>query len=188
MSLPQPVAMARSAPRSATMSLLMRCPMAPGTNMAQTAALSDLGHIPALQPRRRVPAATLPSVMLVPGAVLLSTAAFAQTTATVTKGTGMEKVDSQAAPPPTGLTGDWGGMRTQLHDAGIDAAASYVSETAYNHEGGSSQMVRETGQFALGFTADMAALARPNGGPTQITLTQRPGATLGASPQLRGFQ
>src|SRR5258706_5937890 len=170
MSLPQPVAMARSAPRSATMSLLMRCPMAPGTDMAQTAALSDLGHIPALQSRRRVPPA-LPSVMLVTGALLLSPAASAQTTASVSKaGIGSEKVDSQAAPPPTGLTGDWGGMRTRLHDAGIDAAASYVSETAYNHEGGSSQMVRETGQFALGFTADMAALAGLNSGTMRFSI------------------
>ena len=57
------------------------------------------------------------------GALLLSTAAWAQSTATITKGgTGMEKVDSQTAPPPTGLMGDWGGLRTQLHDSGIDTA------------------------------------------------------------------
>src|ERR1700721_1958745 len=125
----------------------MRCRTVPGTDMVRT-ALNGIG---------RVSPVVLPSAMTLIGAFLLSTAASAQTAAIATnKGTGMEKVDSQAAPPPIGLTGDWGGLRTDLHDAGIDAAASYVSETAGNYQGGSRQITRETGQFALGFTADMA--------------------------------
>src|ERR1700727_2889523 len=133
----------------------MRCRTAPGTDMVRT-ALNGIG---------RVSPVVLPSAMTLIGAFLLSTAASAQTAAIATnKGTGMEKVDSQAAPPPIGLTGDWGGLRTDLHDA-----ASYVSETAGNYQGGSRQITRETGQFALGFTADMAALAGLDGGTMQFT-------------------
>jgi porin len=132
--------------------------------------------------------AALPSIEILFGVVLLSTAASAQTTATLAKGIGTEKVDSQAAPPPIGLTGDWGGLRTRLHDAGIDAAASYVSETAGNFEGGSRQITRETGQFALGFTADMAALAGLEGGTMQLTLTDRRGEDLGAAANLGVLQ
>ncbi len=157
--------------------------------MARKAALPDMGPISALRWRGRVSSAKLPSASFVIGVLLLSPAASAQTTATVAKtGIGSEKVDSQAAPPPTGLTGDWGGMRTRLHDAGIDAAASYVSETAYNHEGGSRQIVRETGQFALGFTADMAALAGLDGGTMQFTVTDRRGDDLGAAANLGVLQ
>jgi porin len=137
----------------------------------------------------RVSPVVLPSAMTLIGAFLLSTAASAQTAAIATnKGTGMEKVDSQAAPPPTGLTGDWGGLRTDLHDSGIDAAASYVSETAGNYQGGSRQIARETGQFALGFTADMAALAGLDGGTMQFTLTDRRGEDLGAAANLGVLQ
>ena len=156
--------------------------------MVQKAASPGMGPVSALQSRCRVPSAKFPSVTLVIGAILLSTAASAQTTATVAKGIGTEKVDSQTAPPPTGLTGDWGGMRTQLHDAGIDAAASYVSETGGNFEGGLRQITRETGQFALGFTADMAALAGLDGGTMQLTVTDRRGEDLGAAANLGVLQ
>ena len=156
--------------------------------MARKTALSDRGHISAWQSRGRVPLAKLLSVVGVIGVLLAGTSASAQTTATLAKGNGMEKVDSQAAPPPTGLTGDWGGMRTRLHDIGIDAAASYVSETAGNFEGGSRQITRETGQFALGFTADMAALAGLEGGTMQLSLTDRRGEDLGAAANLGVLQ
>jgi porin len=132
--------------------------------------------------------ATLSSIMVLIAAVLPS-AASAQTTAAIAKsGAGIEKVDSQASPPPSGLTGDWDGLRTRLHDAGIDAAASYVSETAYNHEGGSRQIVRETGQFALAFTADMAALAGLDGGTLQFSVTDRRGENLGDAANLGVLQ
>ena len=113
----------------------------------------------------------------------------AQTAALIAKpGAGIEKVDSQTSPPPTGLTGDWGGMRTELHDMGIDAAASYVSETAGNYEGGSRQITRETGQFSLAFTADMGRLAGLEGGTLQIALTDRRGEDLGAAANLGVLQ
>ncbi len=95
----------------------------------------------------------------------------------------MEKVDTEQAPPPMGITGDWGGLRTRLSDSGINAAASYVSETAGNYNGGARQLVTETGQFALSFTADMERLAGM-GGTFQATITDRRGDDLGAAADL----
>jgi porin len=132
--------------------------------------------------------ATLPSILVLVGAILPWTAVSAQTATDAKTGANIEKVDSQASPPPSGLTGDWGGLRTRLHDAGVDAAASYVSETAANQEGGSRRIARETGQFALAFTADMAALADLDGGTMQFTLTDRRGEDLGAAANLGVLQ
>jgi len=103
-------------------------------------------------------------------------------------GAGMEKVDSQMSPPPTGLSGDWGGVRTRLHEDGIDGAASYVSETGGNFSGGSRQLVTETGQFALAFTADMARLMQWDGGTLQFSITDRRGDDLGAAANLGVLQ
>src|ERR1700743_2641958 len=123
------------------------------------------------------------------GVLVPAASALAQATAAVTRsGSGMEKVDTQAAPPPTGITGDWGGLRTQLHDDGIDGASSYVSETANNFEGGSRKLTTETGQFALAFAANMATLADLDGGTFQFTITDRRGDDLGAHANLGVLQ
>jgi len=46
-----------------------------------------------------------------------------------------EKVDSHQPPSPAyGLTGDWGGLRTKLHDAGVDVSAGYTGEIGGNFE------------------------------------------------------
>ncbi|HEY4076286.1 MAG TPA: carbohydrate porin [Rhizomicrobium sp.] len=129
----------------------------------------------------------LPSLVAAMSVVVPGTAALAQATLKQ-PGVGMEKVDTQQAPPPTGITGDWGGLRTSLSDAGINAAASYVSETAGNYSGGTDQLVRETGQFALAFTADMARLAGLDGGTFQMTITDRRGDDLGAAANLGVLQ
>lgn len=122
------------------------------------------------------------------GALVPAASASAQTAAITQAGPNIEKIDSRAPPPPTGLSGDWGGLRTQLHDDGIDAASSYVSETAGNFEGGSRRLTTETGQFALAFTANMAALADLDGGTFQFTITDRRGDDLGAHANLGVLQ
>src|ERR1700754_4155793 len=129
MSSPRRAAMARSAPRSAITSLRMRFRKKPRTDMTHKTELPETDHISEKLSRRA--SSKLPSVGLVIGALLLGTAASAQTIAAKT-GIESEKVDSQAAPPPSGLTGGWGGMGTSLPEAGIDSAASYGFETAYN--------------------------------------------------------
>jgi porin len=89
-----------------------------------------------------------------------------------------EKVDSHQLPPSYGLTGDWGGMRTKLHDDGIDVSAGYTGEIGGNFTGGKKHTVTETGQFALGATFDADKIAGIKGGTFQATATFRHGADL----------
>ena len=59
---------------------------------------------------------------------------------------------------PATMTGEWGGLRTRLREDGIDISASYGSQTAWNISGGKRELVRESGQFALGAKIDTEAL------------------------------
>lgn len=77
-----------------------------------------------------------------------------------------------------GLTGDWGGLRTQWHDAGLDLSLGYTSEAATNLQGGTRHDATETGQFSLGATADTDMLFGLQGGTLQATLTYRRGHNL----------
>jgi porin len=94
-------------------------------------------------------------------------------------------IDAQQAPPSTGVTGDLG---THLSDEGVNSTASYISETAWNFKGGTRQLVRETGQFTLGFTGDMDRLLGLQGGTVQFTVTDRRGDDLGAAAGLGVLQ
>jgi porin len=89
-----------------------------------------------------------------------------------------EKVDSHRPPPDYGLTGDWGGARTKLHDDGVDISAGYTGELGWNFAGGRKHDVTETGQFALGATFDADKIAGIKGGTFQATVTARHGALL----------
>jgi porin len=105
----------------------------------------------------------------------LTSAAAAQT-----KPVGLpEKLDSHQPAPAYGLTGDWGGMRTKLHDDGVDVSAGYTGELGWNFAGGKRHDVTETGQFALGATFDAERIAGIKGGTFQATATFRHGADLG---------
>ena len=113
---------------------------------------------------------------------------LAQSASPAGRGAGMEKVDSQMSPPPTGLSGDWGGLRTRLHEDGIDGAASFVSESGGNFSGGARQRVTETGQIALAFTGDLAHLLQWDGATMQFSITERRGDDLGAISNLGVLQ
>jgi porin len=99
-----------------------------------------------------------------------------------------EKVDSQQAPSPYGLTGDWGGLRTRLHDDGIDISAGYTGELGWNFAGGERHAITESGQFALGVTLDAEKLAGIKGGTFQATATFRQGDDLGKHARLGVLQ
>ncbi len=86
------------------------------------------------------------------------------------------------------LTGDWGGVRTDLRDDGVDLKAGYVSETAGNVSGGDRKRVRETGQFSFGATIDTDKLIDLPGGTFQATVTYRRGKDLGAAAGLGVLQ
>ncbi len=144
-----------------------------------------------LAARSRARSAAVRSLSFAPfaGALLLNTPVSVHAADSVANtGVVMEKVDSQATPPPSGLTGDWGGLRTELHDSGVDVSGGVVSETAGNYEGGSRHAVRETEQVSLGLTADMATLAGLDGGTLQFTVTDRRGDDLGAAANLNVLQ
>ena len=47
------------------------------------------------------------------------------------------------------LTGDWGGIRTDLQKAGVDFQLGYTSELAYNPAGGTKDQLSYTDQFSL---------------------------------------
>ncbi|SBW85126.1 hypothetical protein PVE_P0081 (plasmid) [Pseudomonas veronii 1YdBTEX2] len=57
------------------------------------------------------------------------------------------------------MTGDWGGLRTELLDKGYDFQFSYQSESAANVEGGydNDHTARYTDQFNMGGAFDLAA-------------------------------
>lgn len=76
------------------------------------------------------------------------------------------------------LTGDWGGLRTGLYDAGIDLGGNFKGEFASDPEGGTKFGATEVGQFTLGATIDAQKLFDLTGGTFQISVTDRQGATM----------
>jgi len=90
----------------------------------------------------------------------------------------VQTTDSQTAkpaPPPASLTGEWGGVRTSLRDAGVDITANYVTEAAYNVSGGDRSIVTDAGQLTFGATLDLQKLIALKGGTIQASLTYRHG-------------
>ena len=90
-----------------------------------------------------------------------------------------ESAETQQAPKaPATLTGEWGGVRTDLRDAGVDVAIGYTSEFGANVSGGAKHDATETGQFTFGVTIDTAKLFGLKGGTIQGTVTYRRGDDL----------
>ncbi|MDB5714787.1 MAG: porin [Sphingomonadales bacterium] len=98
--------------------------------------------------------------------------------------------DTQNAQPktPATMTGEWGGLRTDLRDAGIDVTGGYTIEAATNVSGGQRKAVRASGQFVIGATLDSQRLIGLPGGTMQVTLTYRHGSDLGAAAGLGVLQ
>jgi len=82
---------------------------------------------------------------------------------------------AQTVDTPQTLTGDWGGLRTDLRNDGVDLTAGYTSETGWNFSGGGAERVRSSGQLAFGATLDTEKLLGLEGGTFQTTLTYRHG-------------
>lgn len=82
------------------------------------------------------------------------------------------------------LTGDWGGVRTQLLDRGINLTTIYTSELANNPRGGDEEKTAYADEFALGATFDFKKLFGWNGGHFQITVTDRNGDDLDLTANL----
>jgi porin len=78
------------------------------------------------------------------------------------------------------MTGDWGGVRPRLEEAGISPRLHYTTESAYNPSGGRSQAARYTQQVDFGVDLDLERLAHIPDGQVKITFTDRRGRSLSA--------
>jgi porin len=108
-------------------------------------------------------------LVLVAAAALFSYPAMAQQT---TGGQGWFDQDT--------MTGNWGGARSALQNAGIALFTHFTTESAANPSGGNYQAVRYTQQVDFGAYFDLDRLMTIHDAKVQITLTDRVGRSLSA--------
>lgn len=94
-------------------------------------------------------------------------------------------------------TGDWGGLRTELREQGVDVIVGYVGEAASNVHGGYNhdRTARYTAQWALGTHMDLQKLLGWDDAEFQLLVTERNGNNLSnerisdpRAPQLSSVQ
>ncbi|MFK4872923.1 carbohydrate porin [Novosphingobium sp. ZW T3_23] len=76
------------------------------------------------------------------------------------------------------LTGDWGGLRSDLKQAGVTFRGDYVSETFSAVDGGERRGTTYVQQVRLGADFDMERLAGWKGGIVHVTVNDRRGVGL----------
>lgn len=78
------------------------------------------------------------------------------------------------------MFGDWGGLRSQLKDDGVDFQVNYTMESASNLAGGykTSTTARYTDQWAFGTSLDLEKLLNWEDTQFQFTITSRNGHDL----------
>src|SRR4051812_44224128 len=91
-------------------------------------------------------------------------------------------------PPGGTLTGDWGGLRSRLRQAGLELSVEWTTETAYNARGGDRELVRYTDQWAFQAMLDLDRLAGLHGANVQVTFTDRNGQLLDPDARLGTLQ
>ena len=94
-------------------------------------------------------------------------------------------------------TGDWGGVRSELLEQGVDVIVGYVGEAATNVHGGYNhdRTARYTAQWALGTHLDLQKILGWNDAEFQLLVTERNGNNLSnervsdpRAPQLSSVQ
>jgi porin len=90
--------------------------------------------------------------------------------------------------PSATLTGDWGGERTKLINAGIDLSGGYTSEIANNLRGGTAEETRYTDQWVLSSDFNLQKLLGINDAEFKLTITDRNGQDLGADANLHTLE
>jgi porin len=78
------------------------------------------------------------------------------------------------------MTGDWGGLRTRLSQAGFNFRASYIGEYAYSFSGGRQIGGDYAQQFAVGMDVDMGKVAGLTAGTFHLSLNVREGRSTTA--------
>jgi porin len=86
------------------------------------------------------------------------------------------------------LTGDWGGLRTKLEQAGVDLEFNYTTETAYNATGGSNDLLRYTDQLAFSGAFDLDRLLDLHDAEFKLAITKRDGRNLSDDAELGTLQ
>ena len=76
------------------------------------------------------------------------------------------------------LTGNWGGLRSELADEGVLFTAIYTSEAADNPRGGDGQRTAYADEWALGATLDLQKLLSVRTAEFHLTITERYGQDL----------
>ncbi|MGF7154728.1 carbohydrate porin [Novosphingobium gossypii] len=84
----------------------------------------------------------------------------------------------QAPHPRETLTGDWGGLRNSLKDAGLAARADYVSETFAAVDGGQRRGTAYVQQLRGGVDLDMDRIAGISGAAIHVTFNDRRGVGI----------
>lgn len=88
-------------------------------------------------------------------------------------------VKPAVAPAPRAtMTGDWGGVRTRLADAGLDIDANYVSETMSAIDGGLRRGTTYAQTARLNAHLDLDKIAGWSGALVHISLNDRRGAGI----------
>lgn len=73
------------------------------------------------------------------------------------------------------MTGDWGGLRTELGQDGVNFRGSYIGNGAWNFAGGKRIGADYADQWAFGADMDMDKLAGLTGGTLHVTFNIRSG-------------
>lgn len=78
------------------------------------------------------------------------------------------------------MTGDWGGLRTELLNKGVDIQMGYTGESASNVRGGYSNhhVTRYADQFNLGANIDLQKLLGWNDAAFSLSITNRNGSNI----------
>lgn len=87
-----------------------------------------------------------------------------------------------------GMTGDWGGLRSDLAAHGVALKLQYVFEGAFNAAGGQRQKADMAGQLGLGVGGDTEKLFGLPDGRFVATVTHREGRNLDTDAQLPVLQ
>jgi porin len=77
-------------------------------------------------------------------------------------------------------TGDWGGLRSDLQNRGIDFSASYTDETAGNPTGGHAQGIRYAHEIEFGVDLDFEKLMQLSGSKLLLLFAESAGRDLSA--------
>lgn len=79
-----------------------------------------------------------------------------------------------------GMTGDWGGTRTELLEKGYDFTLDYVGELGYNAGGGYNhdRTARWSGQFTLGAKLDLQKILGWQDATFKLAITERDGRNI----------